>query len=88
VKTFLGTNENACKSQLFIALITYLLLEIIRRHISKTKHCFGHFVTLIRVCLTQYNRLQYIVDEIKITVQKANKIREAPPDNQTQLALS
>jgi len=95
VKTFLGTNENSCKSQLYIALITYLLLEIIRRHISKTKHCFGHFVTLIRVCLTQYNRLGYIVNEIKITVQKANKIRactnslmEAPPDNQVKLALN
>jgi hypothetical protein len=87
VKTFIGTNENACKSQLYIALITYLLLEIIRRHISKTKHCFGHFVTLIRVCLTQYNRLEYIVNEIKITVQKANKIREGPADNQIKMAI-
>jgi len=87
VKTFLGTSENACKSQLYIALISYLLLEIIRRHVSKIKHCFGHFVTLVRVCLTQYNKLEYIVTEIKITVQKANKIREAPPDNQVELAL-
>jgi len=88
VKTFLGTNENVCKAQLYIALITYLLLEIIRRHISQIKHCFGHFVTLIRICLTQYNRLEYIVNEIKITVQKANKIREAPPNNQVELSLT
>jgi len=40
IKTFLGTSQNACKSQIFIALISYLLLELIRRTISKTNHCF------------------------------------------------
>ncbi len=61
IKTFLGTTPNSCKSQIFISLICYLLLELIRRTMSKVKHHFGHFVTLIRVCLTQYNRLGYIV---------------------------
>jgi IS4 transposase len=28
IKTFLGTSENAIKSQIFIALISYLLVEI------------------------------------------------------------
>lgn len=73
IKTFLGTSQNACKSQIFIALISYLLLELIRRTISKTNHCFGHFVTLIRVCLTQYNRLGYIVNNIQIKVRAARK---------------
>jgi len=80
IKTFLGTTPNACKSQIFIALICYLLLELIRRTMSKTKHRFGHFVTLIRVCLTQYNRLGYIVNEIKIGVRAARKLKEAPPN--------
>jgi IS4 transposase len=38
IKTFIGTSENACKSQIFIALICYLLLELIRRTMSKTNH--------------------------------------------------
>jgi len=80
IKTFLGTSPNACKSQIFIALICYLLLELIRRTISKTKHRFGHFVTLIRVCLTQYNRLGYIVNEIKIGVRAARKQQKPPPN--------
>ena len=80
IKTFLGTSPNACKSQIFIALICYLILEIIRRTMSKTKHRFGHFVTLIRVCLTQYNRLGYIVNEIKIGVRRARKRQHAPPN--------
>jgi len=49
IKTFLGTTPNACKSQIFISLICYFLLELIRRIMSKTKHSFRHFVTLIRV---------------------------------------
>jgi len=80
IKTFLGTTPNACKSQIFIALISYLLLELIRRTMCKTKHRFGHFVTLIRVCLTQYNRLGYIVNEIKIGVRDARKHKNPVPN--------
>jgi len=84
IKTFIGTSENACKSQIFIALICYLLLELIRRTLSKTVHCFGHFVTLIRVCLTQYNRLGYIVNATQITVRQARKYTKPPPNLFTQ----
>lgn len=86
VKTFLGTSENACKAQIYVAMTTYLLLELIRRTISKTHHCFGHFVCLIRVCLLQYNKLDYIVNEIKIVVQKARKKYEKQTDK-AQLKL-
>jgi len=71
IKNFLGVNQNSNKSQIFIALITYFLIELIRRSISKVKHCFGHFVTIIRVCLLQYKQLQYVANEIQIVVKKA-----------------
>jgi len=87
IKTFTGTSENACKSQIFIALIAYLLLELIRRTLCKTPHRFGHFVTLIRVCLTQYNRLGYVVNATQITVRKARKHAKAPPDLFSQQGL-
>jgi len=80
IKTFLGTSQNACKSQIFIALICYLLLELIRRTMSQINHHFGHFVTLIRVCLTQYNRLGYIVNNTQITVRAARKRQHEPPN--------
>jgi len=80
IKTFLGTTPNACKSQIFIGLIGYLLLELIRRTFSKTNHRFGHFVTLIRVCLTQYNRLSYIINNTKIEVRAARKRQSSTPD--------
>ncbi len=71
IKNFLGTNENSNKSQIFIALITYFLIELIRRNISKVNHSFGHFVTIIRVCLLQYKALQYVANDITIMVKKA-----------------
>ncbi len=73
IKNFLGVNENSNKSQIFIALITYFLIELIRRNISKQKHRFGHFVTIIRVCLLQYKILDYVANDIKIVVKKARE---------------
>jgi len=52
IKTFVGTSENAVKSQIYIALITYLLLQLIVRTIAKKKHAFSNFVEKIRICLT------------------------------------
>ncbi|MEN8122760.1 MAG: IS4 family transposase [Bacteroidota bacterium] len=73
IKNFLGTNKNSNKSQIFIAIITYFLVELIRRSISNVKHLFGHFVTIIRVCLLQYKQLQYVANQINIVVKKARQ---------------
>jgi len=73
IKNFIGTNENSNKSQIYIALISYFLIELIRRNISKVKHGFGHFVTIVRVCLLQYKQLQYVANEIQIMVKKARQ---------------
>jgi hypothetical protein len=42
VQTFWGTIENAVKSQFFVALINYLLLELIKRTISKKPTAFSN----------------------------------------------
>lgn len=87
IEIFFKIIKQNIQIKIFIAMITYLLRELIRRNISKTYHCFGHFVTLIRVCLTQYNRLEYIVNEMKITVQKAKNINDSPQTVKQKLAL-
>ncbi len=76
IKNFLGVNENSNKSQIFIALITYFLLELIRRNISNVNHRFGHFVTIVRMCLLQYKALQYVANDIKIVVKRARQYDE------------
>lgn len=84
IKTFLGTSENACKSQIFISLIAYFLIELMRRTMSRVNHSFSNFVNLIRICLSHYHSLNYVVNEIKPITQKGieNKQEE---NNQLKL---
>lgn len=60
MKTFFGTSPNAVKSQIFIALITYLLLELLRRMTAKAQTAFLYFVEMIRICLPFYLSLDYV----------------------------
>lgn len=64
IKTFLGTSENAVRSQIFIALICYLLLELLRRSTCKARHAFSNFVERIRICLAYYLSLDYVCNHI------------------------
>ena len=64
IKTFVGTSENAVKSQIYIALITYLLLQLIVRTIAKKKHAFSNFVEKIRICLSFYLTLDYVCNQV------------------------
>lgn len=64
IKAFLGTSENAVKSQIYIALITYLLLELIRRTVAKKVYAFSNFVEKIRICLPFYLSLEYVVNQV------------------------
>jgi hypothetical protein len=65
VKTFVGTSENAVRSQIFVALIAYLLLELLRRVKAKGKTAFSNFVEKIRICLCYYLTLDYVIEKIQ-----------------------
>ncbi|HRO75131.1 MAG TPA: IS4 family transposase [Crocinitomicaceae bacterium] len=73
IKTFLGTSENAVKSQIYVALICYLLLELIKRCYCTGKPAFSNFCEKVRVCLMHYLTLNYICNELKPVVKKAKK---------------
>jgi len=78
VKTFIGTSENAVKSQIFIALIAYLLLELMRRVGAKGNPAFSNFVEKIRIRLPFYLSLDYVMNNIKPIAQRV----ERPPPKQ------
>jgi hypothetical protein len=80
VKTFVGTSENAVKSQIYIALTTYLLLELIRRTVPKKATAFTSFVEKIRMGLCFYLTLDYVCNTMS---EGAKRIRSAK-----QLTLS
>ena len=73
IKTFLGTSKNAVESQIYISMITYLLLELIRRVYCKSKTAFSNFCEKIRICLLHYITLEYICNNIKPIVRKVIK---------------
>jgi len=73
IKTFVGTSENAVKSQIYIALITFLLLELIRRTIPKKEPAFSNFVEKIRMSLCFYLTLDYVCNTMK---EGAKRVRE------------
>jgi hypothetical protein len=80
IKTFIGTSENACKSQIWIAMICFLLIEVIRRVICKTKHSYSHCILIVRVCITRYTTLNYVINQTQIKVRKARKHSKEVPD--------
>jgi hypothetical protein len=64
IKTFVGTSENAVKSQIYIALITYLLLQLIKRTVAKKTCAFSSFVEKMRICLCFYLSLDYACNQV------------------------
>ncbi len=77
IKTFVGTSENAVKSQIYVALITYLLLQLIVRTIAKKKHAFSNFVEKIRVCLNFHLTLDYVCNQVG---EGAKRVRGEPQE--------
>lgn len=65
VKTFISTSPNGVKSQIFVALIAYLLLELLRRIKASAKTAFSNFVEKIRICLCYYLTLDYVIKRIQ-----------------------
>jgi len=72
IKTILVTSENAVKSQIYIAMIAFLLLELIRRVYCKSKTAVSNFCAKVRICLIHYLSFEYICS-INWKVQKVVK---------------
>jgi hypothetical protein len=76
IKTFLGTSENAVKSQIYVALTSYLLLELINRTVAKKTKAFSNFVEKIRVCLVFYLSIDYVCNQVSEGAKKAISINK------------
>lgn len=73
IKTFLGTSENAVKSQIYVAMIVFLLLELIRRVYCKNKTGLSNFCEKVRICLLHYLSFEYLCS-INGKVHKVEKL--------------
>ena len=54
IKRFYGTSENAVKTQIWIAMIVYLLFMLLKKSTGYCKKNFTHFISEIGVCLFQH----------------------------------
>jgi len=88
VKTFIGTSENALKSQIYIALICYLLLELIKRTIAKSTHAFSNFVEKVRICLPFYLSLDYVCNRISEGAKRIKAQKQAELDTPTHVCAA
>jgi IS4 transposase len=79
IKTFLGTSENAVRAQIFVSLICYLLLELLRRNTCRGRHAFSNFCERIRICLSYYLSLDYVCNHVGQGAQKIDHA-ERPPN--------
>jgi len=77
IKTFVGTSENAVKSQIYVALICYLLLELIKRTIAKSTKAFSNFVEKIRICLPFYLSIDYVCNQISEGAKRIKVVKQA-----------
>ena len=82
LKYFLGDNPNAIKIQVWCALITDLLLQMVRRQV-KRKWAFSNIVKLIRLHLFNYMELFSFLENPERSV-----IRTTAADYQLALKLS
>ena len=76
VKTFWGTSENAVKSQIYIALISYLLLELVKRTVVKGTVAFSNLSEKIRFCLYHYLSLDYVCNNVREGVRKVTLVKQ------------
>jgi hypothetical protein len=61
IKSFLGTSENAVKSQIYIALTAMLLLRILQASVA-TSWTMGHLVPVIRTLMYMYKNVRLWLD--------------------------
>lgn len=85
IKTFWGTSENAVKSQIYVALIIYLLTELIRRVVAKKPIAYSTVVERLRTCLMLYLSLDYLCNNICEGVKKVKLPKQLTIINQPDL---
>lgn len=79
---FLGDNQNAVKIQVWCALIADLLLQIVKRQVTR-KWSFSNIVSIVRLHLFNYLNLFSFLENPEKSI-----IRTTPQDYQLQLSLS
>jgi len=72
IKTFLGTSKNAVLTQIWTAMIYYLLLTYIKYQ-TKYNHSLLHLTRIIKECLF---KKADIIDLLNLSLKKVQRLRD------------
>jgi hypothetical protein len=81
---FWTDNENGIKSQVYVTLIAYLLLSVLKRR-TASKKAFSTIATLVRMFLSEHKDLYWLITSGQRTYSK--KTRNKSPTKEIQLEL-
>ena len=79
IKAFYGTSDNAVKTQIWIAISTYILVAIIKKEL-KIKHSIYTILQILSISLFEKNPIQSLFDDLVLPDSEA--------DTPKQLVLS
>jgi hypothetical protein len=81
---FYSETENGIKTQIWCTLIAQLLLQVLKVK-SDSKKAFSSIASLIRVHLTSYMEINWMVENCRRSYTKTTKKRNKSPTYQTEL---
>lgn len=54
LKYFLGDNRNAIQIQFWVSMIAWLLMQVVKKQVSKRKWCLSNLMTAVHILLNSY----------------------------------
>jgi hypothetical protein len=77
IKAFIGTSENAVKTQLWIATSVYVLIAIIRKHLNVSQS-MAEMVQILSLTLFEKTPILQLFAEAKMTNQEMDNANPLP----------
>lgn len=83
---FYSETENGIKTQIWCTLIAQLLLQILKVK-SKSKKAFSNIASLVRVHLTSYMEINWMVENCRRSYAKTTRKKNKSPSYQTEMSI-
>lgn len=87
LKYFLGDNRNAIQIQIWVSLIAWLLMQVVKKQVSKKKWSLSNLMTVVHILLNSYVNLYDFLNLPEGQWLKIIKSRSPEEDISPQLEL-
>ncbi len=87
LKYFLGDNRNAIQIQIWVSLIAWLLMQVVKKQVTKRKWSLSNLMTAVHILLNSYISLYDFLNLPEGQWLKIIEKRSEPPADNPQLEL-